>query len=228
MKRPQLLKNKLVYLNAFLLIVLTSCIYSDSPPLIKKIYTNKKISSYGVKSIAVLPVSPDDSTDSGTYFSTNHLYNILYDDYSSIELADIDWVRSFDNSMLKKEVEKIKIIKRFDIDSFYTTDLGYNLIEEGYDAAIMGKVDTVDNYYGFYLELNNGSLTRGWITSCTFTYYLVSLKNGIVLWSAECKSEAFNYMSNFLIKNYPPVDNAISNGIDKMVEVLPEGIFKKK
>ena len=54
----------------------------------------------------------------------------------------------------------------------------------------------------------------------------MSLKDGRILWKAGVNGEEIWETKNFYIKEIPPVDAAISNGIDRMIEVLPKEILK--
>ncbi len=208
-------------------ICLTACNNSFISSDVKGIYLSPKISSYKIEAIALLPILPDDSTDYGAYYSTNHFFNILERKYPSLIIADIDWVRNFDCSFIDKQTNFIKIKKRLDLQSFYDTDLGYNIIEENYDAVLLGMIDSTYNSYGIYLGISEDYFpVRGWMTSCKFTYYLVSLIDGRILWRATVSGEDACKMENYFIKEFPPVDYAISNGIDRMVDYLPTEIFK--
>ena len=215
------------FLLFFAGILLQSCIPLSKPAGVLNYYENPKISSYKVEKIALLPLLPDDTTNYGAYFSTNHLYNFLDENYPSLELADIDWVREFDCSFVDKQIDAINTTKRFDIEDFYISEPGYDLIEDGYDAVLIGTIDSLQNSHGIYLGIYENSFpVRGWITSCKFTYYLVSLIDGRILWKATVSGEEVCKMENYFIKEFPPLDYAITNGIDRMVDVLPEEIFK--
>ena len=221
-------KYFILILTVFTSLFLTSCIYINDSTSVKVVFVSRMLDTYNIKTVAVLPMIPDDTTGSGTFFSTNHLYIILYDDYPSLGLANIDWIREYNDSIISEEIKNIKTLKRFDEDAFYNSDLGYNLLNEGVDAVLIGTIDTVENSDGIYLDLNTKSIQRGWVTSCSFTYFLVALNDGRILWAANCKSNAINPMTNYHIEEYPPFDAAISNGIDEMVELLPGEIFKRE
>ena len=97
------------------------------------------------------------------------------------------------------------------------------MIEDGYDAVLIGTIDSIHISPGVSL----GSYSKyGWRTFCKFTYYLMSLKDGKILWKADVNGEEIWETKNFYINEIPPVDAAISNGIDIMIDVLPKGIFK--
>jgi hypothetical protein len=95
------------FINALFLIgilfLLSSCINFEKPPRVDNIFVSKYISSYEVKSIAILPILPDDSTYTGGYFATNHLFDILYKNYPEIDITDLQWVRKFNNSIIDKK-----------------------------------------------------------------------------------------------------------------------------
>ena len=211
------------YLPVLFVLFLTSCMDSGETTSIADCYENPEISSYQVKKIALLPILPDDTTNIGAFYATNHLYNILDEQDTSLILADIDWVREFDCSFVDKQIDNISRTSQFDIDSFYNSKIGYDLIEDGYDAVLMGTIDSIHISPGTFI----GSHTMfGWRTFCKFTYYLMSLKDGKILWKADVNGEEIWETKNFYLKEIPPVDAAISNGIDIMIDVLPKGIFK--
>jgi hypothetical protein len=225
MKNRSILKSiNLLFLSG-IIFLLSSCIYFERPPRIDNVFVSKHISSYDVESIAILPIIPDDSSNTGAYFATNHLFDILYNNYPSIDITDLQWIRKYDNSIIDKEIQDLKILHRFNMDEFEKSELGSNIISEEYDAVLIGGIDSTDSTMGFFLSMD-GSI-RAWRTSCAFEYFLISLKDGRVLWTTTCEGEAFNQMDNLFKKSYPPVDVAISNGIDKMEETFPKEIFKK-
>ncbi len=215
---------RIVYFSLFAGILLTSCRQANESNSIISYYENPIISSYQIEKIALLPILPDDSTNFGAYFSTNHFYNIIDERFPSIELADIDWVREFDCSFVDKQIDAINTTKRFDIETFYSSQPGYYLMEDGYDAVLIGAIDSIQHSIGIFI--GNSFPARGWLTFCNFTYFLVSLKDGRILWKANVNGEESNIMDNYFIKEFPPLDYAISNGIDRMINVLPRGIFK--
>jgi hypothetical protein len=225
MKRKSFLKFINVLFLIEIIFLLSSCIYFERPPRIDNVFVSKHISSYDVESIAVLPIIPDDSSNTGAYFATNHLFDILYNNYPSIDITDLQWVRKFDNSIVDKEIQSLKTANRFDMEEFEKSELGSNIIAEEYDAVIIGAIDSTDSTSGIFLA-PDGSV-RVWRTYCSFEYFLVSLKDGRILWATTCEGEVYNQMDNFFKKVYPPVDMAISNGIDKMAETFPKEIFKK-
>ena len=58
------------------------------------------------------------------------------------------------------------------------------------------------------------------LTSCQFTYYLISLKDGRVLWKANILGEEGYYLLD-REEIFAPLDYAISNGIDKVIDKIP-------
>jgi hypothetical protein len=225
MKAKSFLKFVNVLFLLGIIFLLSSCINIERPPRVDNVFVSKHISSYDVESIAILPIIPDDSSDTGGYFATNHLFDILYDNYPSIDITDLQWVRKFDNSIVDKEIQSLKTTHRFDMSEFEKSELGSSIIAEEYDAVLIGAIDSTDSTTGIFLA-PDGSV-RVWRTFCAFEYLLVSLKDGRVLWATTCEGEAYNQMDNYFKKVYPLVDMAISNGIDEMVLTFPKEIFKK-
>jgi len=225
MKAKSFLKFVNVLFLLGIIFLLSSCLYVERPPRVENIFVSKHISSYDVKSIAILPILPDDSTFTGGYFATNHLFDILYNNYPSIDITDLQWVRKFDNSIVDKEIQSLRTTNCFDLDEFEKSELGSSIIAEEYDAVLIGAIDSTDSTTGIFLA-PDGSV-RVWRTFCAFEYLLVSLKDGRVLWATTCEGEAYNQMDNYFKKVYPLVDMAISNGIDEMVLTFPKEIFKK-
>lgn len=223
MKGKIFTRSKYYLLLVWLMFFLTSCIYYAKVPRIKNVFVSKQISSYKIESIAVLPIIPDDSSKIGAYFSTNYLYNIIYDDYPAIDIANLDWIREFDNSIVDEEIQNLKTIKRFDLNAFENSNLGRNIISEKYDAILIGNIDSVKFSEG--MVFGTDGILRAWITSCSFRYFLISITDGKVLWAASCQSESYNYISNYFLKEYPSVEQAISIGIDEMVKIFPKEIF---
>jgi hypothetical protein len=67
---------------------------------------------------------------------------------------------------------------------------------------------------------------RTWQTYCAFEYFLVSLKDGRVLWAATCEGVAYNQMDNYL-KSLSAGRYGNLKWIDEMVQTFPKEIFKK-
>ena len=217
-----------IYPCLFLLLslVLTSCRYTNIRQEVFYAGITNNISDYKVQSIALLPIAPDDTTQNGTYFSTNRFYNILFESYPSIYIAEIDSIRKYDTSIVPEVARILEKTKKFDLEKFYQTDLGHDLMTNDYDAILLGVVDSVDSAFTFYISPESESLGNGWFKSCIFKYFLVSLKDGRILWMTRCKGIEITSQSDYVTSGYPPLDAAISKGIDEMVYYLPIEIFK--
>lgn len=211
------------FLPFVLILFITSCIHIEKGPIIKNVFVSKDIASYKIESLAVLPLMPDDSSNIGAYFATNFLYNIFYDDYPNVDIADLDWIRKFDNSIVDEEIQSLKAMKRFDLKIFENSDLGRNIIYEEYDAVLIGNIENIKYTEG--LVFGTDAILRAWVTSCSFRYYIISLNDARVLWAASCQSDSYNYLDNYLLREYPPVDKAITNGLDEIVLTIPNEIL---
>jgi hypothetical protein len=183
------------------------------------LYKSPKIDSYTFQKVALVPMMQDDSTDNGTFYSTNHFLNVLERKFPSMiffipSLGELGMV----DSLIPSLIESIEKLKRLDLKNIYNSELAYSIEEENPDAILIGNFSKFTQGKGFSWRY------RATLTSCEIAYYLISLKDGRVLWKADALGEEGYY----LLQNdeiYPPLDNAISNGIDKIVEVIP---FKKE
>jgi hypothetical protein len=76
-----------LYLFALLTFLpyLNGC--SDIKPVseILNLYTSPKINTYKIQRVALLPMAQDDTTDSGTFYSTNHFLNALQRNYPDMK-----------------------------------------------------------------------------------------------------------------------------------------------
>ncbi|MCX6170914.1 MAG: hypothetical protein NTX65_16385 [Ignavibacteriales bacterium] len=179
------------------------------------IYTSPKINAYTIHKVVLLPMAQDDTTNSGTFYSTNHFFNMLAENYANIEfvLPSIgDSVQC--DTLIPNFIESIEKLKRLDLKNFFNSEIGSAVYEENPDAILIGRIDKSTSKTGFAM----GNYAN--VISCEFRYYLISLGDGRVLWKAEALGEEGYYIfqSGDI---YPPLDNAISNGIDKIINRLP-------
>lgn len=183
-------------------------------------YKSPKIDSYKIRSVALLPMIPDDTTDAGTFYATNHFINSLEEIYPNIKftVTDIDTAITIDSLAITKTIHSIETRKKLDLKNFYSSELGYDVIKDSADAIIIGTVDSCSVKNGFYIA--NFQLYKTRIISCRFTYYLVSLKDGRVLWKAQVIGED-GYIYYGLYELYPPLDRALSNGINILLKKIP-------
>jgi len=220
-------RTKLFFLFGFFTF-LTGCITPESN--IIESHVSAKASSYKINSIVLLPLEKDDTTDTGTFYSTNHFLNALKENYppKSIDVLEIDKIIGTDSLAVKKIIESIRKNGKLDIENFFSTDLGSLLTQKNPDAMILGTINNSTKNIHFWLDTSM-LLNCRWTIECDFVYYLISLKDGEVLWMSNVLGVA-NYeeevSSSFESdwKLYPPLDIAITNGIDKIFNTLP---FKK-
>ncbi|MHB9041565.1 MAG: hypothetical protein ACYC4T_12995, partial [Melioribacteraceae bacterium] len=77
------------------------------------LYTSPKIKEYNIRKVALLPMAQDDTTDSGTYYSTNHFFNELQKNYSDIKFVvpDLNESNGYD-TLIPNFIESIEKLKR--------------------------------------------------------------------------------------------------------------------
>jgi len=184
------------------------------------VYTSPRIGEYKIRSISILPITPDDTTDTGTYYSTNHLINSLEDKFPEIEfvVADIDTAIAIDSLAIPKAISSIEKRRRLYLREFYNSELGYDVKKDSADAIIIGLIDSTSKKGGFLIRDFRLNKTR--IISCGFTYYLISMRDGRVLWKGAALGEA-GYFYDGVSEIYPPIDRAISYGIDLLLDTIP-------
>ena len=184
------------------------------------VYKNPEFNNYNIRRIALLPMVWDDTTEDGTYYSTNHFINKIYNEREDVDLADIDSLRNLDSSPVLKMVYNMGSKTKINLDSVYASPIGDYLNEDGCDAIMAGAIDTV-----WFHAWNSSSDNKVWVsTHCIFNYYMFSLVDGELLWKTQINISANSYVSNEDIF-YPPLDVAISAGIDYFFPKFP---FKKK
>jgi hypothetical protein len=214
----------------FLIFSLSQCKYIEEGNEIKEFYIAPNFKDYKIETIALLPMANDDTTNLGTFYSTNYFYNNLAE-LNSYNLVDIDKITSSDSSTISDQLISIRESFRIDLDSFYVTPLGQFLKSQNCDAIIIGNVFDYSNYY--YADTKLGMFSTFVITTAAnFNYFMVSLLDGSVLWGAniDCKaSYKVRYSSYLAVLGYPPLDLSISNGIDRLLDKLKkEFILTKK
>lgn len=211
---------------------LTSC-FTPFLPITKIIsqFRSSKISNYQLERIALLPMTDDDTTNTGTFYSTNHFINKLSARFPKIkfEISDISEVIKTDSLAVPKLVDSIEKNKYLKLSDFYNSDWGKLLPNDAYDAMFIGAIDSCYDHSEIdKLDWNFDKLyvRRVFVRSCYFSYYLISLLDGKVLWKAKVLGEAANYEDTDVIYHFsssdefPPLDSAISAGIDKMIPTI--------
>jgi len=175
-----------------------------------KLYTSPKFDLYSFKKIAVAPMMNDDTTDTGTFYATNHFINELESKFGAINFFIPSYHDSTDSDSLTIRIaESIEKDKHLDLKSFYETDLGNAIMKENADAVFIGIVTDFYSSLG-YSYSKSRRFYPATLTKCEFTYYLISLKDGRVLWRAVISASEGYYLLLPKVK-YPPLDLAISN-----------------
>ena len=213
-----------IFVSLMLMIIVNSCGQFINPGDFTEYFKSMKIASYKADKIALLPIQPDDTTNSGAYFSTNHFYNYLVEKYTDKQFADIDWIREFDCSFINDQLDFIDENKIFDLPEFYKTDLGYELLNDNYDAIIITRIDSVGNQFGIFFDSNSRNL-MGWYSYCQLTTYLVSLSDGKIIWKCGAIGEDFYEAPETEKDKSPPLDFSITDAIDNIVTGLPPELF---
>lgn len=149
---------------------------------------------------------------------------------NSYNLEDIDKITSSDSSTISDQLNSIRENFWIDLDSFYVTPLGSFVKAQNCDAIIIGNVFDYSNYY--YSDTKLGMFSSFNITTAAnFNYFMVSLFDGSVLWAAnlDCKATyKLRVSSYFAVLGYPPLDLAISNGIEILLDKLKRDFILSK
>jgi hypothetical protein len=160
-------------------------------------------------------MTEDDSSDTGTFYSTNHFYNELKKNFPQVKFVIPTPNQEEDyDTLVSLFIDSVEKHKRLDLKSFFNTDIGDSVDKENPDAILIGRIDKRTPKAGFVRHYYAN------VISCEFRYYLISLLDGRVLWKADVLGEEGYYVSEEFVK-YPPLDFAISNGIDKIIAILP-------
>lgn len=186
------------------------------------VYESPKLNLYKIRSVTLLPIVPDDTTDNGTFFATNHFLNSLKQKFPNTKFAVplVDSIMAFDSLAISKIIDSIEKLRRLDLKYFFDTDISYTVDEESTDAMIIGRINKVIKKKGYTPSRIHYGIQPATLISCQFTYYLISLKDGRVLWKANILGEG-GYSLDGPDIIYPPLDYAISNGIDKIIDIIP-------
>ena len=213
-----------IFTGMMLIFIIISCGQFINPGEFTEYFKSMKIASYKADKIALLPIQPDDTTDTGAYYSTNHFYNYLAEKYDKKVFADIDWVRDYDCTFVNDQLDFIDEHKIFDLPEFFKTDLGYDLLNEKYDALLIGRIDSVRVQFGLFWDSQPRSVL-GWYSYSKLTCFLVSLTDGKIIWKCTAEGKDFYEASAYERNNPPPLDYALTNAIDKIVMGLPPELF---
>lgn len=200
------------------------------------VFLSKNISSYSIKKIALLPMLPDTQGGDGTYNSTNYFLDLLVAEYPKLEFADIMDLRKHDFSFIKMMLDDVHENKLINKQEFSKTDLGTLLKKWNCDAIMIGAVDSTRREKDKYRHTMFGKNIYLVKVTCYFTYHLISMKDGKVIWkSAESgsafyepfgDSEILFELSDDSIALFSPIDEAMYNGLDKLYYKLPDEVFE--
>jgi len=185
-------------------------------------YVSPKLNQYKIRSVTLLPLLPDDTTDNGTFFATNHFLNSLKQNFPNTKFVvpPVDSIIILDTLVISKIIDSIEKLRRLDLNYFFDTDIGFTVDEDTTDAMIIGIINKVSRKKGFTVSRIYSWYQSATLISCQFTYYLISLKDGRVLWKAQVLGEE-GYSLDGPDIIYPSLDYAISNGIDKVIDRIP-------
>lgn len=219
--------------KSFLLITaILGCLLSGCLPLEPKIYQwyiSPRINSYVIDSIDLLPLERDDTTNTGTFYSTNYFYQSLKNNYPAykFEVLDISKALQNDSLIVDKLIYPAENDTMIDLQKLYSSEIGDSLNKIKPDAIILGRI----NYPNVNLQPGQepGRILKSVFQrqiGCNFTYYMASLKDGKILWMSNVLgvadyNEGIDYDLEMQLDFYPPLDQAISNGIDKIINLMP-------
>lgn len=217
----------------WIFIILTSCGIANEFTFPAHSFRSKNISSYKIKKLALLPIVPDSKDSSGTYYSTNYFVDLLSDEFPNLEIANIDDIRNHEIDGIPNIIKDIKQFRIMDHRKFLNTNLGFSLNEWGCDAIIVGCIDSTNYQMGWVLTEGLPGISKGRKTLCYFSYFLISMKDGRVLWKGSAKGTEIylgkrNEKRDEKIVTFPPVDLALINGLEILAEELPKETFIKK
>lgn len=215
-------KNILLLLT---LVLFQGCQKVFDENKLNEFFIKSDIRDYNIKTVALLPMANDDTTSTGTFYSTNHFYNYLLE-IPSIKVIDIDKIISSDSAAIQLQLNELVKTKRLNLDTLRNSDLGKFIYANNCDAIIIGYINFFKKYYytwpNSYLQY---FITT--VTVCNFSYYMASLNDGEILWASNITGEA-TYLDVLVSSypNYPMLDVAVSNGIDLLSKKLSaESVF---
>ena len=224
-----------VILTLLFVFVFVSCTTLKELSADDDVFISKNISSYAIKKIALIPVIPDTKESNGLYNATNYFLDMLVSEFPKLEFADVMDLRKFDFGFAKMILEDIHDKKLMNKQEFYETDLGSLLKKWKCDALIIGSVDSTRRENDKYRKTMFGRNIYLIRVTCYFTYYLISLKDGKVIWKASENgsvyyepfgdSEIIFELPVDTIALFSPIDEAMYKGLDKLYYKLPEEIF---
>ena len=193
---------------------------------ILSLYRNRNFPDYNIKKIALIPMANDDTTDTGTFYSTSHFLDLLNESFAGVqaEVPQVDSLIRADTSLIPHLFESIRKNRKLDLLNPGSERLIDSLSNAEYDAMIIGSINSYKDAKEFVIQAGNRLLfkaTAALTTSCDFTYFMISLKDGSILWGARILGIDANYDNDEYMRDYPPLDSSISNGIDVMINTLP-------
>jgi hypothetical protein len=221
--------RQLIIILTTLVLSIDGCVELSSfvSSKVLNIYRDPDAEDYQIKRIALIPMANDDTTDTGTFYSTSHFLNLLNDSSFAdlkCEIPDVDSLIRSDTALVKNLIESIGKKHKFDFNDSAVVKLRSFLEGGDYDAVIIGKINRWDRGRKYYTDLDKLLRFKFYpalTTSCDFTYFMVSLRDGSIVWVAWTLGAAGNYDFDEYMRDYPPLDEAISNGIDMMINTIP-------
>jgi hypothetical protein len=206
------------------ILFLHSCIdlYNTKKDPILHLYTSPKFSNYKLDKIGLLPMVRDDTTSVGTFYSTNYFFKLLKLSFpkKKFEMIEISHLTDYDSLLIPNLIDSIESSKHMDLGKFYSYDLDTLLNNKNVDAVLIGSINDKDNLFGSSYDVRYRSFLFAYSTECEFSYYLISMRDGRVLWKADViGTESYYYERVQAI--FPPLDAAISKGIDAIIPKLP-------
>ncbi len=217
MKCGSEMKNN--YIKLVLIICVSLCITSCWSEFgsLKESFRNRNIPLYKIHSIGLMPMIMDDTTDSGTFYSTNYFLKSLKQEFPKykINVVDVGGFVESDSLFIKKVVQKIRSDQKLSKETLLYTGLDSVFQKDSLDAVIIGTINKINHQK--YYQVENHVLINCKMTKCDFTYYLISLNDGKILWRAQTTGKSV-YAN---IPDYPPLDVAISSGIDEFFDSIP-------
>jgi len=186
----------------------------------REAYATPKIKTYDFRNVVLLSMPKDDTTDTGTFYSTSHFFNQLKSKFPKVEfeLADIGDTLDADSTALNKLIKSADRANKIDLAALHSPELDSLIKNENPDALIFGTINNIDRKNGY--KQNRHRMNQINITTCDFTYYMISIPDGKIIWKARIIGEASNLNPQSPLK-YPPLDSAISNGIDRLMNAIP-------
>jgi hypothetical protein len=213
--KKNIIRFSLIIVMILITLLLSSCIGEFS--IVREHYRYPDIRQYRINNVGIMPMVMDDTTDNGTFYSTNYLLKSLKQNHTNYKfsIVDVDNAVKHDPDYVKNVVQLIRRDQRLSNSTMRATGLDSVLNRDSIDAILIGNINKVN--YGKYFITRDHHLVQCKMVKCDFTYYLVSIYDGQILWRYRTIGTALNNNK----PDYPPLDVAISNGIDEFINSIP-------